>query len=162
VPSLQKLAQKVILVVTFLCLTTVSPQEGYAEVTVRQTEVGRVVRINIDGLKGLNDPKIDCVPKNDNWEAIQKLNGDPMLLFFPDTEGLYTFVMAGNKDNKTFYHTFQVQVGKGPKPPGPGPGPGPGSGSGSGSAQTTRRSGWKVHRSAAFALPCEPKQRQFK
>jgi hypothetical protein len=129
--SLQKLAQKVILLVTFLSLTTVFPQEGHAGDLIsvtgpRQTEVGHIVRINIDGLKGLNDPKIACVPTNDNWEAVQKLNGDPMLLFFPDQEGLYTFIMAGNKDNKTVFSTFQVQVGKpAPKPPGPGPGPDP-------------------------------------
>lgn len=127
--SLQKLVQKLLLIVVFATPSAVFGEGSPVKMDgPKQTDVGKVVRINIDGLKGLNDPKMACVPENDAWEAVQKLNGDPLLLFFPDKEGLYTFIIAGNKDNKTYFTTFQVQVGKGPAPgpqPGPTPVPGP-------------------------------------
>lgn len=124
--SLRKLVQKLLLTGLFLAL----PSNIFAAGPVKMSgpanvEPGELARISIEGIKGLNDPKITCIPENDSWEAMQKLNGDPVLLLFTKKSGLYTFVVAGNKDNLTYFATFQVQVGKnpGPLPPGPGPDP---------------------------------------
>lgn len=124
--SLRKLAQKLLLMSVFLGL----PSNIFATGLVKMSgptnvEVGELARISIEGIKDLNDPKITCIPENDSWEAMQKLNGDPVLLLFTKKSGLYTFIVAGNKDNLTYFATFQVQVGPvtppGPVPPVPGP-----------------------------------------
>jgi len=117
--SLRKLAQKVLLI-TFLAMPSVSLAQIKME-GPKQIEAGELARINIDGIKGLNDPKIECFPKNDSWEAVQRLDGSPVIIFYTKKEGIYTFIVAGNKDNKTYFVIFQIQVGK-PDVPTPGPG----------------------------------------
>jgi hypothetical protein len=115
--GLNKLVQIVIL---FLCNSSLFGQPKFDG--PRQIEPGELARISIEGIKGLNDPKIDCVPKNDSWEAMQRLDGSPVILFYTRKEGTYTFIVVGNKDNKTYFDVFTVIVGK-PLPPGPTPGP---------------------------------------
>lgn len=120
--SLIKLAQKVLLI-AFLA----TPSLSLGQIKMdgpRQIETGELARINIDGIKGLHDPKLECFPKNDSWEAVQRLDGSPVILFYTKKEGIYTFIVAGNKDNKTYFEIFQIQVGKTPNP-GPGPSPPP-------------------------------------
>lgn len=119
--SLHKLAQKVLLTNIFMLLFAGTTFGAPVKMTgPAVVEPGELARISIDGIKGLNDPKIACIPENDSWEAMQKLNGDPVLLLFTKKPGLYTFIVAGNKDNITYFATFQVLVGKGPTP-GPSP-----------------------------------------
>jgi len=121
--SLRKLAQKVLLI-TFLAMPSVSLAQIKME-GPKQIEAGELARINIDGIKGLNDPKIECFPKNDSWEAVQRLDGSPVIIFYTKKEGIYTFIVAGNKENKTYFVIFQIQVGKAvPVPDVPTPGPG--------------------------------------
>jgi hypothetical protein len=122
--SLRKLAQKLLLFGVFLGpssnIFATTPLKMSGPINV---EPGELAAISISGIKGLNDPKITCIPENSSWKAMQELNGDPVLLLFTKKSGLYTFIVAGNKDNLTYFATFQVQVGKspvpGPQPPDP-------------------------------------------
>jgi len=89
-------------------------------------EPGTLARITIQGLDELNDPKIECYPKNDQWEAVKRLDGTPVILFYTSqkTVGTFNFVIAGNKDNKTTLIVHEVTVGVSPPvPPGPIPVP---------------------------------------
>lgn len=121
-----KLVQKVILTAIILAAPSVCFGEGPIRFEGPQTiEVGELARINIDGIKGLNDPKIKCIPENSSWEAVQRLDGSPVIVFFTKKAGLYTFIVAGNKDSKTYFESFQVQVGAAPEPLPPPPPPPP-------------------------------------
>lgn len=118
--SLKKLVQKVILI------TLLTPVYLNGQIKLDgpvQVEPGELAQIKIDGIKGLNDPKVDCFPKNSSWAAVKLLDDSPIIMFSTKKEGLYTFVVAGNKDNKTYFEVIQVQVGKATPNPGPGPKP---------------------------------------
>lgn len=64
------------------------------------------------------DPKIDCFPSNDDWVAGQDFSGNKYIDFVPGKKSvpagqksqLYTFVVAGNKANKTYLELWQVTV----------------------------------------------------
>jgi hypothetical protein len=66
----------------------------------------------------VTDPKIDCFPSNDDWYAVQDLSGNKYIDFVPGRKSvpagqksqLYTFVVAGNKANKTYLELWQVTV----------------------------------------------------
>jgi hypothetical protein len=113
--SLRKLVQ-------ILLLTGILPGACFGQLKFegpRQVEPGELARIAIDGVKGLNDPKIECVPKNTAWEAVQRLDGSPVIIFYTKQEGIYTFIVVGNKDNKTYLETFTLVVGRLVPPPPP-------------------------------------------
>ncbi len=96
---------------------------------------GTLTKLSIDGIDGLNDPKIECSPTSHNWTAVRDFfNKNPVILFMPtsdDTGKTFNFVVAGNKDSKTFLTIHVITVegvvppGPEPKPPGPEPGPEP-------------------------------------
>ena len=71
----------------------------------------------------VTDPQIKCFPANDDWMGIQDFAGTKYIDFVPgkkllgkDADGkaikskLYTFVVAGNKANKTYLETWEVIV----------------------------------------------------
>lgn len=82
----------------------------------------------------VTDPKIECFPSNDDWMAVQDFSGNKYIDFVPGKKSvpagqksqLYTFVVAGNKANKTYLELWQVTVMPDgevvpPAPPGPEP-----------------------------------------
>lgn len=64
------------------------------------------------------DPKVSCFPANDDWYAVQDINGNKYIDFVPGKKSvpegadkaLFTFVVAGNKDGKTFLETWELTV----------------------------------------------------
>lgn len=64
------------------------------------------------------DPQVSCFPANNDWYAVQDLNGQKFIDFVPgkrsipkgQTTQLFTFVVAGNRDAKTFLETYEVLV----------------------------------------------------
>lgn len=64
------------------------------------------------------DPQIKCFPANEDWIAVQDFAGNKYIDFVPNkkavpagqSQQLYTFVVAGNKGNKTFLETWEVTV----------------------------------------------------
>ena len=116
--SLNKLSH--FLIVPILACLILTPGSVFGQIKAEgpiYVEPGELCRIQIDGLDALNDPKIKCFPENQSWEAIRRLDGSPTVLFYTKKEGSYTFVIAGNKDNKTVLTVHQVIVGRGPIPP---------------------------------------------
>lgn len=82
----------------------------------------------------VTDPQVKCFPANDDWYAVQDLSGQKYIDFVPGKKSvpsgqksqLYTFVVAGNKGNKTFLETYEVTVlpdGEVAPPPTPKPEP---------------------------------------
>ena len=79
----------------------------------------------------VTDPIIKCLPENADWYAVQDLAGNRFIDFVPTKASIpdgtdsqvYTFVVAGTKDAKTFLETYTVSVkhdpdcSPGPKPP---------------------------------------------
>lgn len=92
-------------------------------------------------LDGVQDPQIKCFPANDDWMAVQDWAGNKYIDFVPGKKllqgpdgkylpsKLFTFVVAANKDNKTFLETWELNVTPDgeivPIPPGPAPVPVP-------------------------------------
>lgn len=66
----------------------------------------------------VTDPQIKCFPANDDWYAVQDLSGAKFIDFVPgrksvpegQSQQLYTFVVAGNKANKTYLELWEVVV----------------------------------------------------
>ncbi len=66
----------------------------------------------------VTDPQIKCFPANDDWYAVQDLSGAKFIDFVPGKKSvpagqasqLYTFVIAGNKANKTYLELWEVTV----------------------------------------------------
>ena len=66
----------------------------------------------------VTDPKIECFPSNDDWFAVQDFAGNKFIDFVPGKKSvpagqksqLFTFVVAGNKANKTYLELWQVTV----------------------------------------------------
>lgn len=64
------------------------------------------------------DLQIKCFPSNDDWYAVQDLSGNKFIDFVPGKKSvpagqssqLYTFVVAGNKANKTYLELWEVVV----------------------------------------------------
>lgn len=90
---------------------------------------GSMVKIDITNVDAVNDPKIQCSPENSEWAAMRDFSGNnPVILFFPSADSAgktFTFVVAGNKDNKTVLtlHTITVEGVPKPVPPEPKPVP---------------------------------------
>lgn len=64
------------------------------------------------------DPKIQCFPANDDWFAVQDFSGNKFIDFVPGKKSvpegaasqLFTFVIAGNKEGKTYLELWEVTV----------------------------------------------------
>lgn len=64
------------------------------------------------------DPKISCFPANDDWFAVQDFAGNKFIDFVPGKKSvpegqasqIYTFVVAGNKEGKTYLEIWEVTV----------------------------------------------------
>lgn len=85
-------------------------------------EPGNLIKIKINNFSDLNDPKFRCFPENDSWEAVRTFDNQVIIIFSTNVKGTYTFVLAGNKDNKTILSIYTIIIG--PKP-GPEPNPSP-------------------------------------
>ena len=64
------------------------------------------------------DPQIKCFPTNDDWYPVQDLSGNKFIDFVPGKKVIpdgqdsivFTFVVSGNKDNKTYLEIWQVKI----------------------------------------------------
>lgn len=75
----------------------------------------------------VTDPQIKCFPANNDWIAVQDFSGQKYIDFVPGRKSLaageksklYTFVVAGNKANKTYLETWEVIISPDGEPPTP-------------------------------------------
>lgn len=66
----------------------------------------------------VTDPQVRCFPANEDWYAVQDLAGNKFIDFVPGKKSipagqrsqLYTFVVAGTKNNKTFLETWELTI----------------------------------------------------
>ena len=84
----------------------------------KEAKVGKVVKIKAVELKGL-DPKVICVPQNENWMAVKSLDGELAILLFPEKSGIYTIFIATNEASKTHtaFHSVNFNGSVPPSPP---------------------------------------------
>lgn len=81
----------------------------------------------------VDDPKIACFPSNDDWVAMQDFAGNKFIDFVPGKKSLakneksklFTFVVAGNKNNKTYLEIWEVTIRPDEDQPQPQPQPQP-------------------------------------
>jgi hypothetical protein len=79
-------------------------------------KIGPTMRLKVEG--ALTDPKFDCVPVNENWFVVKQLDNTVVILFDPQDEGTYWFILSDNAGGKTIQSVVKVQIGK-PVPPKP-------------------------------------------
>lgn len=98
-----------------------------AQVKVEGPSEGTVgYRVKAKLILDVDDPKVLCVPANDDWLAGQDFAGNKYIDFVPGrkltTQTTFTFIVAGNKAGKTYIETWVVVV-KPDGPPAPPPEP---------------------------------------
>jgi len=97
------------------------PKEGTVGYRVK-------AKLTVEG----DDPKIACFPANEDWMAIQDFSGQKYIDFVPGKKllpkgvksQLFTFIVACNKDGKTYLATWEVTIKPDedtPSPPEPAP-----------------------------------------
>lgn len=125
----------------FAIIVLAMPSPALAQIKIegpREATVGyrTKAKLTLD----VQDPKIKCFPSNDDWMGVQDFAGQKYIDFVPgkkllakdEKSKLFTFVVAGTKENKTFLETWEVTVyadddsvipDPKPKPPVPTPEP---------------------------------------
>lgn len=124
VKIMSKFATTFVLLLSFCSLSTAQVKiEGPKEATVGYRAKAKVI------LGDATDVKVRCIPANDDWMLIQDWEGNKFIDFVPGKKavlGSYTFIIAANKENKTFLETWETVVKQdSPLPPEPGPTPEP-------------------------------------
>lgn len=102
---------------TVLCLFLL-PSLAFGQVKIEGPKEGIVgYRTKAKLALNVDDPKIVCFPANDDWMAIQDFAGNKYIDFVPGRKflsgaesKLVTFIVAGNKDGKTFLETWEVTI----------------------------------------------------
>lgn len=123
---------KKILAFAFLCIFAFT-ESAEAQIKIEgPKEATTGYRVKAKLTLDVMDPKIECFPANDDWFAVQDFSGNKYIDFVPGKKAvpagqshqLYTFVIAGNKANKTYLMLWEVVV-KPDGPPEPAPPPKP-------------------------------------
>ncbi len=104
---------------SLVLLTTAFANSLFAQITVtgpKEATVGYMLKLKLD--LQVDDPQIKCFPENDDWLATKDFSGQSWIIYVPgkkslqktESSKLITFVIAGNKDKKTFLATHEVTV----------------------------------------------------
>jgi hypothetical protein len=92
---------------------------GYSQIKIEgPKEATTGYRVKAKMTLDVTDPQVKCFPANDDWYAVQDLAGNKYIDFVPGKRSvpagqksqLYTFVIAGNKGNKTYLETWEITV----------------------------------------------------
>lgn len=110
--------RKATLMFVLLCL----PSLANAQLSIDGPKTGTMgyrskAKLQID----VNDPKLTCAPANDDWMAVQDFTGQKYIDFVPGKallmgpdgkfqSRLFTFTVAGNKENKTYLQTWEILI----------------------------------------------------
>lgn len=123
-------------ILTTVCLLALSLSTASAQIKVegpKDATVGYRVKAKLTA--DVTDMKLKCFPSNDDWMGVVDFEGQKWIDFVPGRRilgdagqpKLFTFVIAGNKANKTYLETWEVMVNPDgevipppkPKPPEP-------------------------------------------
>lgn len=119
--------------ITVLALLAFSSHAN-AQIKVEGPKTGTVgYRVKAKLTADVTDLKLKCFPSNDDWMGVVDFEGQKWIDFVPGKNilpdgqpRLFTFVVAGNKANKTYLEMWEVTISPdGPPAPPPTPKPGP-------------------------------------
>lgn len=111
---------------------------AFAQIKVDGPKEGTVgYRVKAKLTADVTDLKLKCFPANEDWMGVVDFEGQKWIDFVPGKKilgdagqpKLFTFVIAGNKANKTYLEAWEVVINPDgevippPKPPGPTPAP---------------------------------------
>lgn len=91
----------------------------FAQIKVEGPKEGTVgYRVKAKLSADVTDMKLKCFPANDDWMGVVDFEGQKWIDFVPgkkllapgEKSKLFTFVVAGNKANKTYLETWEVVV----------------------------------------------------
>lgn len=126
-------------ILTLVCILAFGSVAN-AQIKVEGPKEGTVgYRVKAKLTTDVADMKLKCFPANDDWMGVVDFEGQKWIDFVPgrkllapgEKSKLFTFVVAGNKANKTFLETWEVVISPDgevtpvpvPNPPGPTPAP---------------------------------------
>lgn len=104
-----------------------------AQIKVEGPKEGTVgYRVKAKLTADVADMKLKCFPANDDWMGVVDFEGQKWIDFVPgkrllgseEKPKLFTFVVAGNKNGKTYLETWEVVISPDGEPP-PAPPPAP-------------------------------------
>lgn len=109
------------------------PLNAFSQIKIegdKNATVGYMLKLKLTQLD-VTDPQIKCFPDNPDWIATKDFANQAWIIFVPgkksipvgQSSALYTFVIAGNKENKTYLETFEVIVRSDESEPAPSPNP---------------------------------------
>ena len=102
---------KRLLTTIVLLLLSVNLSFGQIELLGPESaKTGELVRIRATKFEG-DDPKVICVPANNDWEALKNLENQLVVLLSTRAKGKYTFFFATNSGGKTHvaFHTVVIE-----------------------------------------------------